>query len=244
MAPATNHREVVLVAFGSLAEPEVLDAAIQEVKAMVAAELPGWTVRGATIGAEGSITRGFDGLSESAPVFPLMMVDGWILRKILPEALAAAGRKGTRILKPLGLLPAFRMACAEMIRGGLREAGLEAADATVVLAAHGSARGPRPAACTRALAEELQEATGVKAVLPGYLEETPFLTDALRDAPEPAICLPCFASNAWHATGDVPRAVQESGFCGLVLPTAGTVPAVPAIIAQELEATLGTADAA
>ena len=232
------------MAFGSLADPDKLDRAIQEVTTLVAAELPGWTVRGATIGAEGSIARGFDGLSEAAAVFPLMMVDGWILRKILPEALAAAGRKSARILKPLGLLPAFRAACAEMIRDGLRDAGLEAAEATVVLAAHGSARGPRPAACARALADELQEATGVRAVLPGYLEEAPFLTDALRNASEPAICLPCFATNAWHATGDVPQAVRASGFRGLVLPTAGAAPAVPALIAQELEAALGPAEAA
>ena len=243
-APATEPHEVVLVAFGSLSDAEALEEAVQDLTTDVAAELPDWTLRGATLGAEGAIARAFDGLSPEASVFPLMMSDGWLMRRVLPDALKAAGRGDTPVLTPLGLMPAFRDHCADMIRVGVAENGHPAEATSVVLAAHGSARGPRPAACTRALAEELARVTGVRAVVPGYLEEAPFLADALRDAPEPAICLPCFATNAWHVTGDVPQAVREACFTGLVLPAAGTVTGVEAIIARDLIAAHGAARAA
>lgn len=235
-APATETRDVVLVAFGSLSDPVVLNDAILRLAERVAAEMPDWRIRGATLGAEGSLAAGFDRLDPEAAVFPLLMSDGWLLRRVLRDGLAGIGRGGAPLLTPLGLLPSFRAHCAEMIRSALAEHGLAAPDTSVVLAAHGSARGPRPAACARALSQGLADDTGVRAVIPGYLEEKPFLAETLRDAPRPAICLPCFVTNAYHATNDVPHAVAESGFAGPVLPAAGTLPGIPRLIADALRA--------
>ncbi|RVT81820.1 cobalamin biosynthesis protein CbiX [Rhodobacteraceae bacterium CCMM004] len=233
-APATDPREVVLIAFGSLSDPSPQDAAIAALAEEVAAERPGWRVRGATMAAEGSIAAAFDGLGPGAEVFPLLMSDGWLLRRVLRDALAAVGRGDAPPRTPIGLMPSFHAHCAGLIRDGLAQAGLAAADTTVVLAAHGSARGPRPAACARALCDELLRRTGVRAVVPGYLEEAPFLADALAAAPAPALCLPCFMTNAFHATSDVPGAVAESGFAGPVLAAAGTAPGIAALIADAL----------
>lgn len=244
MAQATEPREIVLIAFGSLSDPAPHQAGLERMAEKVADVLPGWTVRGATIGSEGAIARAFEGLSPDAAVFPALMSDGWILRRVLADALKAAGRGEAPVLKPLGLLPAFHEICAQMIRTALHEHGLSAPETTVVLAAHGSARGPRPAACARMLCTELERLTGVRAVTPGYLEEAPFLADALRDAPKPAICLPCFVVNAWHAANDVPEAVRDSGFTGPLLPAAGTEAGVPAVIAAEIAAHLGKVRAA
>ncbi len=244
MAPATDPRDVVLIAFGSVSDPDPQDAAILALAKRVAAALPGWRLRGATMACEGSIARAFDGLGPDAVVFPLLMADGWILRKVLREALRGAGRGEAALMTPLGLLPSFHAHCAEMIRDGLADAGLTASRTTVVLAAHGSARGPRPAACARALSAALAATTGVRAVIPGFLEEAPFLADALRAAPKPALCLPCFVTNAYHATNDVPEAVQQSGFDGPLLPAAGTVPAIIDLIVAELSRQLLTESAA
>jgi len=228
-------RTVVLIAFGSISDPMPQDSALRALAAKVDAKMPEWTVRGATMAAEGSIGRAFDGLEAGAVVFPLLMTDGLILRKVLRDALRSAGRGDASLLTPLGLLPAFHALCAGMIGEGLAKAGLERAETTVVLAAHGSARGPRPAACARALCETLLAQLGVRDVVPGYLEEAPFLKDVLRQATAPAICLPCFVTNAYHATSDVPEAIAESGFDGLVLPAAGTVPDMIDLIADTLQ---------
>lgn len=186
--------------------------------------------------AKDSILRAFEGLGDDALVFPLLMADGWILRKVLRDALKAAGQGGARVLTPLGLLSGFHALCADLVRDGLRQSGFDREETTVVLAAHGSARGPRPAVCARALCETLESATGVRRVVPGYLEEAPFLKDALAQVPKPAICLPSFVTNAYHATNDVPEAVAESGFVGPVLPAAGTVPEMVQLIADTLHA--------
>ena len=234
MAPATDCRDVVLIAFGSISDPAPQQAALEAMAVRVGRELPGWRVRGATMAFEGAIARAFEGLSPGAAVFPVLMADGWILHRVLAEGLKAAGRADAPVMTPLGLLPAFHRICAGLIRDALAENGLAAAETTAVLAAHGSARGPRPAACARRLCAALERMTGVRAVTPGYLEEAPFLADALRAVRGPAICLPCFSTNAWHATNDVPQAVAESGFAGPVLPAAGTVPGVAELIAQQI----------
>ena len=138
MAPATKAPAVVLIAFGSISEPDPQQDAVERIAADVAGHLPGWTVRGATMAADGAIARAFDGLGPDAVVFPLLMADGWILRRVLADALSAAGRGDVRVMKPLGLLPEFHEICAEMIRAALSENGLAAGETTVVLAAQGA----------------------------------------------------------------------------------------------------------
>ncbi|WP_185962051.1 sirohydrochlorin chelatase [Palleronia caenipelagi] len=237
MAPATDTHDVVLVAFGSLSDPEPHQRGLEELAVRVGDMLPGWRVRGATLGHDGAVARAFEGLGPDAVVFPALMSDGFILRKVMRDALVAAGRGDAPVLRPLGLLPAFHEVCADMIRDALTNNRLQATRTTVVLAAHGSARGPRPAACARMLCGELERMTRVKAVTPGYLEEAPFLKDALAAAPSPSICLPCFVVSAFHASSDVPEAVDESGFTGPVLPVAGSMPGVAEVIAQEIQST-------
>jgi sirohydrochlorin ferrochelatase len=224
----------VLVAHGAPSDPAPVDEAMQMLAQQVAARLPGWTVRGATLAADGSLKRAFTGLSDRAIVFPVFMSDGWILGRILPDCLKTLGRAGTPILPPLGNVPAFRTHCADMVKAAISQGDLAPARTTIVLAAHGSARGPVPGAWAKKLATELALACGVRTVIPAFLEEDPFLGDVLRMVPGPAICFPCFATNAGHATQDVPDAVAQSGFTGIVLPTAGTVPVVSRIIARHL----------
>lgn len=232
--PATDARAAVMVAHGSPSDPDQQEAALERLAADVAAEMPGWQVRGATLAAGDALGRAFEGLPGGTPVFPVFMADGFFVGRVLPERLRAIGRGEARVLAPLGLLPAFSDHCAGMIRAALEGSGILPGAATVILAAHGSARGPRPAACARSLARELERLTGVREVRAAFIEEPPFLTDILRATEAPAICLPCFATDAGHATGDVPDAVETSGFAGQVLPVAGTAPGIARLIAREI----------
>ncbi|ABV94904.1 cobalamin (vitamin B12) biosynthesis CbiX protein [Dinoroseobacter shibae DFL 12 = DSM 16493] len=228
--------EAVLIAHGAPSDPEPTELALQQLARDVAAELPGWRVRGATVAAPGALERAFDGLSPEAVVFPVFMCDGWIIRRILPDCLAAIGRAGTRVLTPLGQVPGFRFHCAQMLTAAMAEAGLTPSETTVVLAAHGSARGPIPEAWAAGLARDITDLTDLRMVIPAYLEQAPYLADVLAMVPGPAICLPGFATNAGHAMGDVPEAIAQSHFAGLVLPTVGTTPGIVHLIARELQA--------
>lgn len=236
--------EVVLIAHGAPSDPDPTDRALQQLADAVATELPGWHIRGATLAAPGALARAFDGLSPEAVVFPVFMCDGWIIRGILPDCLAQISRAGTQVLTPLGQVPGFRFFCTDLLATEMREAGLTPSETTVVLAAHGSARGPIPKAWAAGLAREICDLSAVRMVIPAYLEEAPYLSDVLSMVPEPAICLPGFATNAGHATGDVPAAITESGFAGLVLPTLGTQPGIAHLIAHELRICSRTEEAA
>jgi sirohydrochlorin ferrochelatase len=236
--------EVVLIAHGSPSDPAPAEAALQALAGVVAEALPGWVVRSATLAAPGSVKLAFDGLSASATVFPVFMSDGWILRHILPKLLAEAGREATEVRTPLGQLPGFRDHCARMVLDVVAEADMPMDQTTVVLAAHGSARGPLPAAWANGLAQDLARLTGIGTVTAAFLEQEPALETTLARVAGPAICLPVFATNCSHAIGDVPEAARASGFAGRVLPAAGTVPGVVSLIAQALRDTSPRRDAA
>lgn len=221
--------EALIIAHGAPSNPAPQQARMHALAEAVAAYLPGWLVRGATLAAPGALAGALQGLT--APlVYPFFMAEGWFTRTALPRALASEGVTA-RQLAPFGLdadLP-------DLVRDAAIQAALFARidprSATLLLAAHGSKVSPASRLGADAMARQL--APVFAQVRLGLIEEPPFLADAARIT-GPALCLPLFALRAGHVETDIPEALARAVFSGPVLLPIGEHPRVAQLIAAAL----------
>ena len=108
----------------------------------------------------------------------------------------------------------------------------------ILVAAHGSGRSRAPAAVTEALVARLRVETLASRVEAAYIEEDPRLA-ATRGWGKEALCLPFFAMELTHVLEDLPDALGEAGFPGVILPALGAHPAMPKVIARLVRAAAG-----
>ena len=222
----------ILVAHGAPADPDPQDETLHALASKVAALLPEWEIRGATLAREGSLDCALDGL-DSPLIYPFFMAEGWFTKRELPRRLTAAGHPDLRHLDPLGVDPALPGLIAKAAREGALSAGLSPETTHLLLAAHGSKIARNSKDSSYAMAEQMRDIAGFAAVSVGLIEEAPFLADAAKGL-GPAICLPFFALRAGHVIGDLPEALEEAGFDGPCLAPIGEHPEIPALIAAAL----------
>lgn len=203
-----------------------------ELAGQVSARLPGWTVRSATLASPGSLAEALEGLAEPL-VYPFFMAEGYFTGEVLPRRLAELP-VAARQVPAFGSDPHLAELAGRAAMNGARDAGLKAETSTLLLAAHGSQVSPASRLATLRLAEVLRATLPFRAVVAGFIEEAPFLTDTAGGL-GPAICLPLFTLSAGHVLGDVPEALAEAGFEGVLLDHIGAHPGVPAIIAAALQ---------
>nr|4CCS_A Chain A, CBIX [Paracoccus pantotrophus] len=225
-------RNVLIVAHGQPGDPAPQQRAIEALAARVAPLVPQACVRGATLAMPGALDRADD----ETLIYPLFMATGWFTRSELPRRLALAGAPKARILPPFGSDPGLPALCLALIAQAAETQGWPLAGTRLLVAAHGSGRSRAPSEAARRIAAGL--APYAAAATCGFIEEAPFIADAARDLPERAICLPLFATQAEHVTDDLPAALSQAGFQGLVLPPVGLAPQVPAMIAESIKAAL------
>ena len=107
----------------------------------------------------------------------------------------------------------------------------------LLLAAHGSARGLRAAEAAEAFAASLSPLLPGCSLTLGYVEQDPRIAAAASPLPAQSLCLPFFAQAGDHVKQDLPEALEAAaGFGGTVLPVAGALPGVPALIAKAIQA--------
>lgn len=222
----------LIVAHGSPADPAPQEAALQALATQVQAQLPGWHVLGATLAAPGALEAALDCAGPGALVYPFFMAQGWFTGRELPRRLALAGAGALRQLDPFGTDPDLPPLMARVALDGARQAGLDPAGSTLVLAAHGSKVSRTSADSTYAMADHMRRLTPF-AVTVGFVEEAPFLHDSAR-LDGPALCLPFFALRAGHVADDVPQALEAAGFTGPLLPAIGEHPMAAGLIAAAL----------
>ena len=223
-------RDALIVAHGAPADPAPQESVLQALAAATAPHLPpGWRIRGATLAAEGALDTALDGLH--APlIYPFFMAEGFFTGTLLPRRLAEAGATDAHQIAPFGLDPALP---ALMARVALAATTTAPANTNLLIAAHGSKVSRTSADSTYAMVKALGPLTGFARILPGFVEEAPFLADQAR-ALGHGICLPFFALEAGHVVGDIPEAMEEAGFAGPILPPIGQHPEVPAMIAAAM----------
>ena len=223
----------VIVAHGQPSDPGPAEAEIAALAERVAAALPGWSVRSATLAQEGALARALDGAGH-AFVYPLFMADGWFTRTHLPARLASASGAGITQLVPFGLDPAVQALTVTLAREAAEMAGRAAQDTDIVLAAHGSFRSPAPSAVARAMAQVLAERGGFRRAEAGFIDQDPQIAEVAKTFGAGALCLPFFAARGGHVIDDLPEALAEAGFTGRLLDPVGADARVPGLIAAAL----------
>ncbi len=227
-------RSVLIIAHGSPSAPTGPEQAMRQLARRVAAGLPGWTLRGATLAAPGALEAALASLPDAKPlVFPFFMSDGWFVRDRLPQRLRAAGCAAAELLPPLGLNPLLLRLCGEAACEAAAAAGHAAGETSLLLAAHGSPGDPRPRQAAEAAARSIAAAGDFREVRLGFIDEPPFLADAAR-LQGPALCLPFFAGRAGHVEMDLPKALDAAAFPGPQLAPIGCHPRVADILRMTL----------
>lgn len=226
-------REAILVGHGQPSDPVPAEGDMQALARAVQDHLPGWRIEGTTLAARGALAATL-GRLKAPLVLPFFMADGFFTRQILPARLAAQGSGHLCRLAPFGLWPETAVLAARILRDASTDAGWPVPETRLLLAAHGSGRGPLAAKAARTVQARIQDETGFGAYRLGFIEQAPFLADAAQDLGTKALCLPLFVARWGHVRDDLPEALAKAAFEGRVLEPLGCHPDVPAIIAKTL----------
>ncbi|WP_333683983.1 CbiX/SirB N-terminal domain-containing protein [Pontibaca methylaminivorans] len=224
---------MVLVSHGQPSDPAPAERELAALAAEVAALLPGHRVLSATLAAPGALEVVLESCAGAPLVYPVFMTDGWFTQARLPERI---GTRMAHILAPLGREAALPRLARDHLAGVLAAEGWEAAETTLLIAAHGSGRSRNSAEATHAFAEALGQLAGFRDIRAGFIEEPPYIGDLAFEVPAQSICLPFFAASGEHVTDDVPEALDLAGFQGPRLAPLGTLSGIAALIAERLGA--------
>jgi sirohydrochlorin ferrochelatase len=83
-------------------------------------------------------------------------------------------------------------------------------------------------------ARGLSEALPCGGIDVAFVEEAPYLKDAVSDTTERTICLPFFAMAGEHVREDVTATLRNAGFSGPILPALGQCPGVSVVIGNAI----------
>ena len=225
--------DALLIAHGAPSDPDPQEAAMAALARETRAHLPdGWQVRGATLAAPRAIETAL-ALLDHPLIYPFFMAEGHFTRTLLPRRLRAAGAAARVQLPCFGQSPLLPALIAQTALEAATWARLAPQTTTLLLAAHGGQMSRASATATRALSAQLAQTTPFARIVTAFVEEHPLIRTAAIGL-HPAICLPLFALRAAHVAGDVPDALAQAGFRGLLLPAIGEHADVPALIAAAL----------
>ncbi|MEP0155260.1 CbiX/SirB N-terminal domain-containing protein [Pseudophaeobacter sp.] len=237
-------KTVVLVAHGQPSAPNPPEHSLAQLAEQVASFLPGWQVRSATLAQPGRLEQV---VQPGALVYPFFMAEGWFTGKVLPKRICHVDH---RQLPPFGQDPNLPELAARLVRqartaqgqpfeaasGSASDSGSDpSAPGCLLLAAHGSARGPKAAAATELFATALRPLLPELEVRTAYIEQAPYLADVASNMPSDGLCLPFFAQSGDHVKDDIPEALSSAKFDGTVLPALGTTPEVARLIAKAIQ---------
>ena len=214
----------LLVAHGQPSDPFPAARALEDLAMQVAAFLPRWSVKAATLAEPLAIARGVAG-RECGLVYPLFMARGWFTKVQIPNRLFESGASRWKVLEPFGCDPKVQDLCVALVR----EYGAD----SVIVAAHGSSKSAEPSEVARHVAARIRAETGITRVEVGFIDQAPQLSTLTGFGPG-AVCLPFFAAAGGHVEDDLPRALAEAGFRGRILPPVGADGRVPGLIASAL----------
>ena len=227
----------LIVAHGQPSNPAPAEAELAALAALVAPHLPGWLVLSATLASEGALAAAVQvaGMGRLV-VYPMFMADGWFTQAHLPDRLIAAGAGVLHQMVPFGLDPAVQDLTVALASEAANAAGLDYSATDLLLAAHGSFRSPAPSAVAWAMAGRIRAELPFRRVETAFIDQDPQIAAVARGMGPAALCLPFFAGQGGHVIDDLPHALAEAGFTGLLLPPVGLDSRVPGLIAAALMA--------
>lgn len=144
-------------------------------------------------------------------VYPLFMADGYFVEQVLPKRIAESGaRLEPLILSPLGLDPGLEALMLAEALAAAKGRGFAPEKTRLLVAGHGSKFGPASADATRRMANRLAGANRFARVGAAFLEEPPFIADALKEDEGPVVVSGFFAGDGMHSSRDVPEAIARA----------------------------------
>lgn len=189
--------------------------------------------RGGFTDAAGALLYGRPRLEEAAVrllgdrvrVVPLFLSAGHTFSALKARLADLPQPQRFSLCTPLGTHPGLAPALLEAVRAAARHRGWPERELALVLAAHGSRRGPASRQATEHLARQIGESGCLGRVACAFLEEPPALDTVLAGLPETRIVVAgCFAEEGQHACQDVPDLIARSGRRALYL---GPIAAAP-----------------
>ena len=225
-------KTAIIVSHGQPSDPVPAAADLAVLARAVAAHLPEWQVRSATLAEPGALARVMAGAGGGV-IYPLFMAGGWFVTTHLPKLVAEADAGSWRILAPFGLDGSIQDLCLTLATEAAAAQGRTPGETAVLLAAHGSFRSPAPSEVARAMAQRLVQQAGFARAEAYFIDQEPRIATAAGFGAA-GICLPFFAAKGGHVTDDLPAALHEAQFGGLVLPPLGSDHRVPALIAAAI----------
>ena len=230
----------VLVAHGDRGGPSP-NAALHAQAEAVRASLAPATVTAGVLKGEPSLEEALARAAASGAahiaVYPLFMADGYFMRKVEERVAAAGIAPDPRILAPLGLDPALPDTLVEEAEKMASREGITPLSARLLIVGHGSKLGPASANATRKAAARAALARRFASVTTAFLEEEPFVEDALAAGrTQPTVVAGFFFGDGMHAGEDVPAAIAEAGANAIYTGAIGNSPAVAPLIAAALAA--------
>lgn len=169
-------------------------------------------------------------------IYPLFMADGYFVQKVRERVLAVGLAPEPKILAPLGLDPGLPDILVQEAAAMAPSRGFEPLQSRLLIVGHGSKLGPASATATRKTAARAALARRFASVTTAFLEEEPFLDDALRASPAPTVVAGFFFGDGMHAGEDVPDAIEETGANAIYTGAIGNSPAIAPLIATALQA--------
>ncbi len=237
-APATD---ALIVAHGQPSNPGPAEDALAALTAKVQACLPDMRLGSATMANGDHLEHMLTGLPEDGMIYPLFMANGWFVQTALRNRL---GKSPYSVLTPLGLEPALPAIACRLVQDAASAHKMTAEAASIMIAAHGSARGQAAAESANAFATALRGLLPEFTIQTAFVEQTPHLIDVSQTMAAPCLCLPFFAMDGDHMKDDVRQELTNADFAGPILPALGQTPEIPELIAAALRASRHEREAA
>lgn len=229
--PRAQATDVLIVAHGQPGNPAPPERALQRLAARVNAHLPGRVIRAATLAAPGALEAALRRASDATLIYPFFMTPGWFTTTELPRRL---GGRQLRVLDPFGADPSLPATAAATLSRALQDLGWSEAGTDVLIAAHGSARGNRPARATVGFVRQLARFLPAVRFRMGFIEQSPRLLASATRCPGQSLCLPFFAMEGAHVRDDLFEALISARFRGPVMSALGQQRHIPDLIAASL----------
>jgi sirohydrochlorin cobaltochelatase len=143
-------------------------------------------------------------------VVPFFLNDGYFTRIVIPDLLLpfASASRVIRFCPPVGLHDDIAGLLEARLLRHCEMFGTDPKSLSVLLVGHGSARSPRRARTLLRHAATLETGGVFGWVRVGYLEEAPFVPEALASARGHVVAvIACLANEGMHATSDLPSMI-------------------------------------
>lgn len=164
-------------------------------------------------------------------VYPVFMSPGHFVKTVLADRVSAAGlRTPTGIMQPLGLDKRLALLMLEHALRASKAANLNPGEARLLVVGHGSKEGPESADATKRAARLLSPHSAYARVETAFIDEEPFLSDALERYDGTTVVAGFLSGEGLHGGEDLPQAIKDTGARALYTGPIGLHPRVPELI--------------